>query len=67
MADSLAGLGTRAHSSICAVGFKVLKYVLIDLCDKCGVCVMLSVSWVRTPMRVYTTSANHLKKGVACL
>ena len=46
MADSLAGLGTRAHSSICAVGFKVLKYVLIDLCDKCGVCVMLSVSWV---------------------
>lgn len=37
MVDSLTGLGTRAHSSICEVDFKVLKYLLIDLFDKCGV------------------------------
>lgn len=46
MADSLTGLGTRAHSSICEVDFKVLKYLLIDLCNKYGACVIKPLSGV---------------------
>jgi len=37
------------HEPIYEVGFKVLKYVLIDLCDKCGVCAIVPLSGVVNP------------------